>query len=468
MNKKYCINCGKQIDESWEYCKHCGTVIENNSKEKIKIEVEKTEKNIIKTNNKKNIIKYTIILLCLTGILGIGYFLLNYRSIDTVKNSVVKIITYDGNNNVIATGSGFCAYKSNLIVTNFHVIEEASRIEIQDDNHKTYNVGKLEIFNYNDDLAIISGYFNFSPIKVKSSSFERVGTSIKVIGSPEGELNTVSTGVISSLDNKGEIRITAPISPGSSGGVLLNKMNQCIGIVFATYDSDSAQNLNYAIDSSILNELWLSYNRGDFSKLTSSSYKKQLSSKNPFDYTDSFKSSDFSIEDLSVLRLLTSDETKFSDILMSNANGSELQGIFSTYSLEDRYAIVELYKRIKKHSKHTLKNLSNQSGFDAIVDTEIINDEKFAMMFWEYCLLNDIETVISKYPMEEGEDIFLRLVYGDLTTNKFRNAQYEAIWSFITANCDNDGIIAWCDMYNISLTYDSNGMVTYGHWEWWY
>ena len=55
--------------------------------------------------------------------------------------------------------------------------------------------------------------------------------------------------------NEYQIRITAPISPGSSGGVLLDSKNKVVGITYATYNSDTAQNLNFAINVKYLNNL---------------------------------------------------------------------------------------------------------------------------------------------------------------------------------------------------------------------
>lgn len=196
--------------------------------------------------------------------------------IESIKNSVVMIKVYDEENNEISTGSGFCAYESNYIVTNFHVIEGAYRIKIITDNNKEYNINEILIFSSSDDLAIISGDFELKPLKIGSSSNHKAGETITAIGSPKGQLNTVSTGVISNADNDYEIRITAPISPGSSGGALFDKQGRVIGITFATYNSIDSQNINYAISVKYLNDMYNSLKDEKYKKITNANYKSYV------------------------------------------------------------------------------------------------------------------------------------------------------------------------------------------------
>ncbi len=88
------------------------------------------------------------------------------KNIESTKDSVVMIEVYDKYNNQISTGSGFCAYKSDYIVTNFHVIEGAYKIKIITDENKEYSINDILIFNEEHDIAILSGDFKFKPISV--------------------------------------------------------------------------------------------------------------------------------------------------------------------------------------------------------------------------------------------------------------------------------------------------------------
>ena len=90
-----------------------------------------------------------------------------------------------------------------------------------------------------------------SPLVIADSSSAQVGDTVYAIGSPLGLKNTVSNGIISAIREEGnhsDVQITAPISSGSSGGVLLNIYGEALGITYASYSD--GQNLNFAIPSS--------------------------------------------------------------------------------------------------------------------------------------------------------------------------------------------------------------------------
>ena len=83
-----------------------------------------------------------------------------------------------------------------------------------------------------------------------------VGEDVYAIGNPQGLEGTFSKGIISSIrefNGHSIIQITAPISPGSSGGPLLNSIGEVIGVAFASFKS--GQNLNFAIPVKYLHNL---------------------------------------------------------------------------------------------------------------------------------------------------------------------------------------------------------------------
>lgn len=182
------------------------------------LEYEKVK--ILMKNNKRErhskIFIISVILIILLCILVAGYFLFNdnlsIKDIETIKDSVVMLKIYDKDNKEISTGSGFCVYQNNYILTNYHVIEGANKIKIKTDTSK-YDITDILIFNEKNDLALLKGNFNLVPLKINPTNTLKAGDAITAIGSPKGELNTVSTGVISNCDDNYQIRITAPISP---------------------------------------------------------------------------------------------------------------------------------------------------------------------------------------------------------------------------------------------------------------
>jgi V8-like Glu-specific endopeptidase len=374
------------------------------------------------------------------------------KKIEDVKESIVKVVVYNNDNEELATGSGVCVFDNNMIITNFHVIEGASKIQIITNAKETYNINKINAFNKKQDIALIS----LQPIAIGNVNHIAVGQNITAIGSPEGQLNTMSTGIISNIDNDYDIGISTPISPGSSGGALLNKKNQLIGITYATYNSSDAQNLNYAINVNYVKRIYNAY-KNDECKIISdskvSNFVKEL------EYSDTFENSLFYyyVDSFSTWKTLTDDETKFSNFLMSQENGQILQGIFTSFSTEERYTIIKLYKEMTEYESKSLRDISNISVYDAILDTNIISKYEFAMIIDDYSNSNNIENIINKYPMQTGEDIFLRLVYGNL--KHLSNSQYNKLSKFIFNNCSNNAQIAWFTLFGYEISYDTNGNV---------
>lgn len=138
------------------------------------------------------------------------------------------------------------------LITNYHVIENASTIIADSDDGYQYFVTKVLIASKENDIAILQFMTPtiMQPLEYSTDSIKR-GSSIVAIGSPIGLKNTVSLGNVSSVYNEDGvnwIQFTAPISHGSSGGALLNDNGQVIGITSASYID--GQNLNLAISIS--------------------------------------------------------------------------------------------------------------------------------------------------------------------------------------------------------------------------
>ena len=169
-------------------------------------------------------------------------------------------------------GSGFVTqYEGQMaIITNNHVIEDATTITVTFANENTYTATILGTDTAND-LAILSTNAptsQYQPLEIASSKTVSVGDSVVAIGSPYGLAGTMTTGIISALDRTltitqdqgttyditGLIQTSAPINSGNSGGPLLTYDGKVIGITTAIVsDSDG---LGFAISSdTILNTL---------------------------------------------------------------------------------------------------------------------------------------------------------------------------------------------------------------------
>jgi S1-C subfamily serine protease len=172
-------------------------------------------------------------------------------------------------------GSGFIISADGLVITNKHVVQDtSSTYKVLTNDDKKYDVEKI----YRDplnDLAILKiNASGLKPLKLGDSSKLKLGQMAVAIGTPLGEFkNTVTSGIISGLgrgitagspfegsveklDNV--IQTDAAISPGNSGGPLLNSAGEVIGINTAV--ASEGQNIGFAIPVNIVKDLINKFN----------------------------------------------------------------------------------------------------------------------------------------------------------------------------------------------------------------
>lgn len=165
----------------------------------------------------------------------------------TTVKSIVKINTYD-DNGPLKIGSGFFI-DSNLIVTNYHVIEGAKTVsfELSDLDGNFAIDGYVAIDKINDLVILKTNKIKRPYLKFYNKNIE-IGEKIYVIGNPKGFEFTLSDGLISqyrNFDGLQLLQLTAPISSGSSGGPILSEFGLVIGVAVA--QMVEGQNLNFAI-----------------------------------------------------------------------------------------------------------------------------------------------------------------------------------------------------------------------------
>jgi S1-C subfamily serine protease len=176
---------------------------------------------------------------------------------DATFRSVVLITMEDGNGRRVATASGFFV-REDLVATNFHVIVAGVRGHVKlVGATAAYSIAGLVGMDEAKDLAVLKVLGVKAPsLRLGSDADARVGDKIYVVGNPLGLEGTFSDGLISGIRRDGSrrlLQITAPISPGSSGGPVLNDTGQAIGIAVATLAE--GQNLNFAVPISDLGPL---------------------------------------------------------------------------------------------------------------------------------------------------------------------------------------------------------------------
>ncbi len=141
-----------------------------------------------------------------------------------------------------ATGSGFEIDGNGTILTNWHVVQGASKITVGFEHSKTVEA-KIVGKDPSHDIAVLripTAGLTLHPLVLGDSSKAHIGDPVLAIGNPFGLARTLTTGVISALERKiqapnglaidNALQTDAPINPGNSGGPLLNQDGEVIAI----------------------------------------------------------------------------------------------------------------------------------------------------------------------------------------------------------------------------------------------
>jgi peptidylprolyl isomerase len=171
-------------------------------------------------------------------------------------NSTCTILTDNG-----SQGSGFFV-APNIIATNYHVVAGAASASCYLNNSDIeYQIeGYIGVDKSVDLILLKVSTLNKPAIKFASTPVS-IGQKVYVLGSPRGLPATISDGIISGMrDFEGNklLQMTASISPGSSGGPVLNSNSELIGI--SVSQLHDGQNINFAIPKSYL-EILLNFKK---------------------------------------------------------------------------------------------------------------------------------------------------------------------------------------------------------------
>lgn len=171
--------------------------------------------------------------------------------------STVLLVMEDANGQPLSLGSGF-VFRDGEIASNLHVVEGAARGYAKLVGEKTkYDIEGITAVDPERDLVVLKIRAGRSQaLSLGNSDAVQVGESVYAVGNPQGLEGTFSQGIVRSIREIGTdklLQITAPISPGSSGGPVLNGKGEVIGVSVATFRV--GQNLNFAIPSNYLKRL---------------------------------------------------------------------------------------------------------------------------------------------------------------------------------------------------------------------
>jgi S1-C subfamily serine protease len=166
------------------------------------------------------------------------------------------------------TGSGFIWDTNGNIITNFHVIQNASAAQVTLADQSSWKAQLVGVAP-DKDLAVLridAPAKRLHPIPIGTSKDLQVGQSVFAIGNPFGLDQTLTTGVISALNREidsvtrrpiqGVIQSDAAINPGNSGGPLLDSAGRLIGVNTAIFSpSGVSAGIGFAIPVDTVNRL---------------------------------------------------------------------------------------------------------------------------------------------------------------------------------------------------------------------
>jgi len=148
-------------------------------------------------------------------------------------------------------GSGFILDRQGHILTNYHVIANAQKIEVQTWNKRRYQARLIGGDRLHDLALLQIDAPNLQPAVLASSRDLQVGQQVYAIGNPFGLSGTMTSGIISAIRSvrgpedapiENAIQTDAAINPGNSGGPLLNSHGEVIGINTMIAQNGAEQN----------------------------------------------------------------------------------------------------------------------------------------------------------------------------------------------------------------------------------
>lgn len=182
-----------------------------------------------------------------------------------VRRSIFSLNVYEMPQ---GTGSGFVWDREGRIVTNYHVVGDASRVEITLGDNSVYK-GILVGAAPDKDIAVLqitAPDDELKPIPLGDSESLLVGQKVFAIGNPFGLDHTITSGIVSALGREikantgrtiqGVIQTDAAINPGNSGGPLLDSAGRLIGVNTAIYSpSGASAGIGFAVPVNVVNRV---------------------------------------------------------------------------------------------------------------------------------------------------------------------------------------------------------------------
>lgn len=173
---------------------------------------------------------------------------------DVVDASLLGVVTVATD---IAQGSGFFIGEDGYIVTNAHVLVRGRYAEIITYDQSEYPVDLIG-YDLDNDIALLKAEGSFNALKLGNSDNIKVGEKVIAIGNPLGLSFTITEGIVSAVNREGPngetayIQTDVSLNPGNSGGPLINKNGEVIGI--NNFKLGNAESIGFALESNYIRD----------------------------------------------------------------------------------------------------------------------------------------------------------------------------------------------------------------------
>ena len=171
-----------------------------------------------------------------------------------IEDAIKSVVTIRTD---ISQGTGFIINNEGYLVTNAHVLVGGKKVEAI-----TYEQNRLsaELIGYDGelDIALLKVSGNYKSLTLTNSDDVQIGEKVIAIGNPLGLQFSVSEGIVSAVKRPGltdinsYIQTDAALNPGNSGGPLINKQGEVIGI--NNFKVGGGESLGFALESNKIKE----------------------------------------------------------------------------------------------------------------------------------------------------------------------------------------------------------------------
>lgn len=383
-------------------------------------------------------------------------------SIEEVKDSVVMIKIYDENNQLLGQGSGFSYKERNRIITNYHVIEGAKRIDVLTDDGRTITADDILVFDKKKDLALLEGNFDLKPLATVFFFNPIEEEYIATISSPGGAFNTITEGEVSEVYSDA-MEMIVSIKPGSSGGVVINGRGRVLGVIVANIDIEN--NVNLAINISIANKLYEDFINKKYADIKDDPETIKDFMPDIFDDQDgeeleikeNWNKNDFTLyrpESLSVFNNLTSRYAIFNRIIAELNDG--FSNIYNSLDNQKKIIATDYYLYLRAYNLWWFSddnnqfdqtvNLRKESPLDwdneqLLMDLKVLERHQIAILAArseDIIYYEDFRDLVNSLPIEEGRKSIILLTLGGATPRRLSTANNNQAKEYLKKILEND------------------------------